>query len=150
MHNDFKFRDFKSDRDYDHRRTIKLYCHVLGCEEDYSESQVFREVKYSFIAHEDSIGTALNNLYKISLVIIEQALMEQDFTGPYEKLEDVRRIFDRDLGDEEQYGKEVESRAQIEELLRVKLANLRIGQEWEMYFDEVEVHFGVKRINPEQ
>ena len=141
----FQLRDKELDfHDYRETRTLKLSCHVYGIDEDFFYSRTPRNVKYSIEAHEDSIGTALNNLYKVSLIIIEQALIDVDEAGMgCDSLDDVKWIYDID----DKYNKrtKIESRAQVELFFATKLMALQIGKSLNLSFQDVEVKFQIEK-----
>lgn len=144
MEIDLKSRDVELSKN-DRKRSIKLYCDVHGIEEDYPDIRTPRNVKYSLEAHEDSIGTALNNLYRISIVMIEQALIEETSIDKYKSLDDVLSVSETEADGEEieflTKGSEV-----IRKFLASKLMNLQIGEVIDLSFDEVRVKFGMYRF----
>ena len=141
---DLKSRDLKL-RHEDRERSIKLYCDVHGIEQDYHDIRTPRNVKYSLEAHEDSIGTALNNLHRVAIVMIEQALIEEDSIDKYRGLDDVDTISETDTdGEEREFV--IKGRNVIEWFLASKLMNLQIGEVIHLSFDDVGVTFGMYRF----
>jgi hypothetical protein len=121
---------------------------VHGIEQDFWDSRTPRNVKYSLKAYSDSIGTALQNLYEVSLVMIERALIEEDSTNTYKSLAEVKVIYDEDEQDRDKGEIKVKSREEIEAFLAAKLMNLQIGGELDLSFDDIEVTFEMKRFDP--
>jgi len=144
----WKSRDLPIDDDRDYKRSIKLVCRVHGIEQDFWDSRTPRNVKYSLKAYSDSIGTALQNLYEVSLVMIERALIEEDSTNTYKSLAEVKVIYDEDEQDRDKGEIKVKSREEIEAFLAAKLMNLQIGGELDLSFDDIEVTFEMKRFDP--
>lgn len=132
----------------DREREIVLKLRVYGIDEDYGDSRTPRNVEYKFRAHEDSIGTALNNMYQVALVAILQAMKEEDSCAkPYENFGDLHTLFDLTVEDDEGRQTSVVSGDQVQAKLYLarKLFALQIGGEIHCSFDDVEFHISMKR-----
>lgn len=131
----------------DREREIILKLRVYGIEQDYCDSRTPRKVEYKFKAHEDSIGTALNNMYQVALVAILQAMKEEDSCAkPYENFGDLDMLFDLNAEDDERETSVISGDdVQVKLYLARKLFALQIGGEIHCSFDDVEFHISMKR-----
>jgi hypothetical protein len=142
-----KSRDVVIRRDDTAKRTIKLSCAVLGIEQDYWDTRMPRGAKYKMEAYEDSLGTALHNLYRVSLRMIEESLLgDDDRSEHYTGLGDIDMIFDLDKNDDERETK-VENAEQVKKYLVAKLMTLEIGRQLTLSFDNHEVVFKIWRTD---
>lgn len=144
---DLKLRDTALKRADSHKRTIKLSCKVIGIDQDYWNTRMPSGPEYTMKTYEDSIGTALHNLYIVSLAMIEEYLRDDDDRSEkYTSLGDLDTVYDLDEeGDERET--EVESADQVRMYLAAKLMALEIGGQLNLSFDNHLVVFKMWRIN---
>jgi hypothetical protein len=142
----FLERNKELDEDGDRKRSITLYCHVMGTDCDYVDSRTPSNAKYSINVHEDSIGTGLRNLYRVSLVAIEQGLIDADDLEA-NGLDDVFLISDLNEQDTKKGELDVNKSAeQVREYLAKRLFELQIGEKLNLLFNDVEVEIGIVRL----
>lgn len=146
---DLKSRNNVLNRENEHGRTIKLSCTVVGIEQDYWDTRMPRDATYMMEAYEDSIGTALHNLYRVSLRMIEESLIgDDDRSEKYTGLGDVDMIFDLDKeGEDEDREAKVKSAEHVKQYLAAKLMALEIGGQLTLSFDGHEVVFKMWRTD---